>query len=477
MAASGEGLSIPLNAPGASDADISGQTRTRLVRGGALFGICQFGGMALGFLSGMVLVRVADKPAVASYMLLQQAVMALGMALQLGLGAAALRFAPISRGVGGGRATALLRRRLFGLQIGLWALVVPPLVLVWPWVASKLDAPELGRATGFLVAAAVLASFGNLVDSYLRSFRLYGFSAPLTHLVPRGLILAGFLLLLSLPGKEPWEMIASVYVGAMIAASVGYAFALLATTPGESSEPRTACAPPGVREILGTSTAMGLRSAASVLFVSSSLWVLSWARPHEEVAVYGVAATLLQVMAAIPSIANFVVPQEFALMYADGRKSEMEQLARTAATLVAILSAASLLGLLLLGRPLIRLAYGEAYVGAWGILLVLAVGSFWDSASGGAGYALQMAGHHVRLLLLTVGGAVLNVVLSLLLAPSWGGYGIAVATTVTLIALNVAMVQSARSLLGVRTFVYTQPSQWWRALTLVRESKFFPKEK
>src|SRR5436305_7868606 len=136
MAASGEGLSIPLNAPGASgtdlgDQDLSGQTRTRLVRGGALFGLCQFVGMALGFLSGMVLVRIAEKPAVGSYMLLQQAIMALGMALQLGLGAAALRFAPISRGLGGTRTTAVLRRRLFGLQLGLWALVVPPLALIW----------------------------------------------------------------------------------------------------------------------------------------------------------------------------------------------------------------------------------------------------------------------------------------------------------------------------------------------------------
>ena len=84
---------------------------------------------------------------------------------------------------------------------------------------------------------------------------------------------------------------------------------------------------------------MGLRSAASVIFVSSSLWILSWARPHEEVAVYGVAATLLQVMAAIPSIANFVVPQEFAVLFADGSKAEMERLARTAADPVAILSA------------------------------------------------------------------------------------------------------------------------------------------
>jgi hypothetical protein len=48
---------------------------------------------------------------------------------------------------------------------------------------------------------------------------------------------------------------------------------------------------------------------------------------------------------------------------------------------------------------------------------------------------------------------------------------------VTLIALNLAMVRSARSLLGIRTFVYTQPSQWRRALELVRESKLFSKEK
>lgn len=453
----------------ASSVEISPPTRTRLLRGGMLFGLSQFLGMALGFLSGMVLVRVAEKHAVASYMLLQQAIMALGMALQLGLGPAALRFAPISRGEGGARSTALLRRRLFGLQIALWALVVPPLILAWPLLARKLDAPELARAAPFLIAAAVLASFGNLVDSYLRAFRLYSLSAPLTHLLPRGLILGGFLiLLLTAPTREPWEMLAAVYVGALLLTSLGYAFALVSTTAGESSEPRTANAPPSIREILGTSTAMGLRSAASVLFVSSSLWILSWARPHEEVAVYGIAATLLQLMAAIPSIANFIVPQEFALLYADGRKREMERLARTSATLVAMLSGAALAGLLLFGRPLIRLAYGGPYVGAWGILLVLAFGTFWDSASGSAGFALQMAGHHVRLLLLTVGGAALNVVLSLVLAPLWGAHGIALATTLTLIALNLAMVASARRLVGIRTFVYTVPSQWANALQLVR---------
>ncbi|HEV2845831.1 MAG TPA: polysaccharide biosynthesis C-terminal domain-containing protein [Thermoanaerobaculia bacterium] len=467
---SGEGLTIPLQTSAVS-AEPGGLSRARLLRGGMFFGFSQFAGMALGFLSSMALFRVADKTAVASYTLLQQAIMAVGMILQLGLGAAALRYVPVCRGRGGERAMAVLRRRLFGIQVALWVVVIPALALVWPVVARRLDAPELGRATVFLVAAALLTSFGHLADNYLRSFRLYVLSASLTHLVPRAFILGSFLFLLLLnPGRETWEVLASIYLGSSLVSALGYALALRATSAGEGSEPRQALPPPSVREILGTSSAMGLRSAAAVLFVSSSLWVLSWARPHEEVAVYAAAAALLQIMAAIPGISNFVIPQEFPALFADGRTADLEKLARTAATLVAILSLGCLAGILLFGRPLIRLAYGDAYAGAWGILLVLAVGSFWDSASGAAGYALQMTGHHVRLLLMTIAGAVLNIVLSLVLAPIWGGYGIAAATSMTLIVLNVAMVRAARSLLGVRTFVYTRPDQWKGALRIVGES-------
>lgn len=440
----------------------------RLRKGGALFGVSQVAGMALGFLSGMVLVRVAEQRDVASYMLLQQGVMAVSLILQLGLGPAALRFAPVSRGRGGDRATALLRRRLLGLQLTLWSVIVPLLALAWPWAAGKLDAPELARATPFLLAAAMLTSFGSLLDNYLRAFRMYGMSAPLTHLVPRALILGGFLGLWATAGHDvPWEVLAAIYVGALLITAVGYAFALMTTTEEEVSEPRAAIPPPRMREILSTSTAMGLRSAASVLYVSSSLWILSWARPHEEVAVYGVAATLLQVLAAIPGMTSFVIPQEFSLLYADGRTAEMERLARTASTFVAGLSLASLLGLLVFGHALIRIAYGPSYVGAWGILMILAVGSFWDTASGGAGYVLQMTGHHTRLLLWTLGGGLLNVILSFLLAPLWGGHGIALATTLTLIAFNMATVATAKRLVGVRTFVYRRPSEWLAALRLI----------
>src|SRR5215218_2999404 len=160
----------------------------QLRRGGALFGFNQALGLGLGFLGSMFLVRIATPGEVASYLLLLQAITAVGILLQLGLGPAALRFAPMSRGEGGEAATAQLRRRLFGLQFAIWALVVPPFALAWPWIARRLDAPELASASLFVVGAAVLASFGHLVHHYLRAFRMYSVVAPLSHPVPRGLV-------------------------------------------------------------------------------------------------------------------------------------------------------------------------------------------------------------------------------------------------------------------------------------------------
>ena len=435
--------------------------RGHLRRGGTLFAGSQFLGMALGFIGSTVLVRVAQPQDVASYLLLLQATTALGLILQLGLGAAALRFVPVSRGEGGETATALLRRRLFRIQITLWCVIVPPLALAWPWIARRLDAPELASATPFLIAAGLLASLGHLVDNYLRAFRLYGSSALFSHLTARVLVLGGFVALwISAADAVPWQLLISIFLGAQLAQALGYALSLPRTTPGETSEPRTAVLPPDIRTILGATTAMGLRSAVSILFVSADLWILSWARPHEEVAVYGIVTRVLQVMAALPGIANFVIPQELSMLFADGRRDEMERLTRTASTFMALLSGASFLGILVLGRPLLHLAFGDTYMSGWSILLILAVGTFWDTASGSAGYALQMTGHHNRLLLLTAGFSILKITLSLALAKAWGGHGVAVATTLSLIALNLAMVHSVHRLLGIRTFVYTEPKHW-----------------
>lgn len=431
-------------------------------RAGLLIAAGQFGGMAIGFLSQTLLVRVAEPESVASYLLLLQAIMAVQTVLQVGLAPAVLRFVPLTRGEGGRAATAVVRRRLGGLQAAVWLLLVPPLALVWPGIAWRLGAPQLAGAAPFLLAAAVALSFNNLADPYLRAFRLYAHSALLANLLPRAILAGGFLALLAAGWHGvPWQVLASLYLGAQLAGMIGYAAVLPATTRLETSEPRLAQQPPGTGEIFSTTLAMGLRGGIAVLLVSSDLWILSWAtHSAREVAVYGLMITLLQLMGVLGTIANLIVPQEFSTLHADGRRRDLERLARTAATAVGMVSLAALVGLVLFGRPLIALAFGREYVAGWGILLILAVGRFWDGAAGSAGALLQMTGHHMALLVLTLGATLANVALSLALAPRFGGIGVAIASSATLIALNVAMVWTVRRRIGVRTFIYLAPREW-----------------
>lgn len=468
MSPTGEGVSVPMSPLPPARTEPAPLDLGRLRRGGLTFGASQITGMALGFLGSLILVRVAGQADVGLYQRLQQAILAVGMTLQLGLAPGALRFVPVTRGAGGARATALLRRRLFAIQASMWILGLPALALLWPRVVRWLDAPELANAAPFVAAAVLLASFDLLADAYLRAFRRYSASAVLGHLVPRLLTAVGFFLLwwMAPPHSLPWEALVCVYLTSLLITSLGYAGALWTTTPGEASEPREAQLPPRIPQILSTTTAMGLRSAAAVLFVASDLWILGLFRSSAEVAVYGIAAALLQILSAIPGMASSLLPQEFALLHADGRTAEIERLARTSATVMATVSLVGLAGLVLLGPVLIPWLYGPGYTGAWSLLLVLAVGSFWDAASGSAGFVLQMTGHHVWLLGLALGGAALNIGLSVSLAPVWGGHGVALATTVTLLLMNAAMVFSVRHLLGVRTFVYLKPAEWLHALRL-----------
>ena len=434
-------------------------------RGALAFAASHGVALVLGLGSSVLLARAAPPPTVATYLLLLQAATAASVVLQLGLAPAVLRFAPATRGAGGREASALLRRRLLLLQGLVWAAAAPPLLLAWPWIARRLGAPELAGAGGMIVGLAALFALGQIADAYLRAFRRYGASAALKDVVPRLVLLCGWLALLwRFRGDAAWPLLAAAYVAARVVALLGYAIALRGTSGDEESEPRAAHPSPALGSIFATALVMGLRGAAGILLVSADLWILSALRSHDEVAVYGMMTRLLQVVALSPLIAAFVIPQEFALLHADGRREELERLARTAATAVTVLAAVALAGLVVLGKPFIRLAFGESYVAGWTLILVLGAGRLWDAFAGAAGFMLQMTGHHARLLLLTLGAALLNLGLALLLAPRWGPLGVAAASALCLALFNLAAVWSVRRLLGISTMAYLSPVEWRRAL-------------
>ena len=448
--------------PGASAP--AGAPAVGLLRGSALYAAAHVTGLAVSLVGNAMLVRVASQHEVASYLLFLQAVNLLGLVLQLGLVSTVLRFAPLARGRGGTAAAATLRRRVAAVQLAIWAAILPAVVLLWPALSRRVGAPELADVGTALAATGAIASLSRLLGAYVRSFRLYAAAAIFEQLGPRTFLALGLIVLYALGGGVSWVTLAALFSGALVLSLLAQAATLAGTTVGESSEPGEAQPTPPVSRIARMAVVVGGHVVAATLLTSVDLWVLSAVRTHQEVAVYGMMLSLLQVVTIGSLVAQFVVPQELSLLYAAGRRAELEELARTAATATLLFAAPAAAALALIGRPLIAGLLGEEYVAGWGVLVVLLVGRVWDAASGPAGSLLLMTGHHLRVTVTTFASTVLTVGLALALARGGGGYGVAAASSAGLIAVNAANVRAVRRLLGIRVTAYLAIAPYRRVL-------------
>lgn len=80
--------------------------------------------------------------------------------------------------------------------------------------------------------------------------------------------------------------------------------------------------------------------------------------------------------------------------------------------------------------------YGGAFVSAWPVLVLLAIAQLGNVSVGPLGLLLNMTGYHRVELVNTVTLALVNIVLNVLLIPSYGPIGAALATGVSIVLVN-----------------------------------------
>lgn len=97
-------------------------------------------------------------------------------------------------------------------------------------------------------------------------------------------------------------------------------------------------------------------------------------------------------------------------------------------------------------KPLLQLS-GASFVGAWPLLVVSAMGSMINAATGSVGYVLLMTGHQKVSFINSLISVLLNVVLGVLLIPRFGAMGTALGTTITLLLVNIVRFFEVRLLL------------------------------
>ncbi len=105
-----------------------------------------------------------------------------------------------------------------------------------------------------------------------------------------------------------------------------------------------------------------------------------------------------------------------------------------------------------LAHPITVTLYGERYESSAVILALLSLGYYFNAALGFNGLTLKVYGALRYIVTLNLAAAVLNIVLNLLLIPSYGALGAAVGTSATLVAHNVFKQIGLRRGTGISLF-------------------------
>ena len=208
--------------------------------------------------------------------------------------------------------------------------------------------------------------------------------------------------------------------------------------------------PAQAREMISFGSATFLTTLVWVLLESADALIVGHFHGEEEVATLR-AATLFMRGNALVLAAFILLYTPLAATYVEreDRGALQDLYVRTAAWLATLSFPVFALSFIF-AKDLVTTVYGDAYAASSSVLVILSVGYFAQTLTGYNGQTLKIYGHlrfAVAVDLLAVTG---NVLLNIYAVPRWGALGAAGATSVTLMAHNLAKQVGLRRLAGIR---------------------------
>lgn len=216
--------------------------------------------------------------------------------------------------------------------------------------------------------------------------------------------------------------------------------------------------PPGpkryaVRRWLITALPMILVWGLYTLLTSTDILVLKHYRPAYEVAHYFAAAKLLALTSMIYFAVAASAAHRFTTYQVAGDRAGLAAFAASTVRWIFWLSLALTLLILAAGWPLLML-FGPEYVAAQPVMMILAVGLLARASVGPAERLLTMLGHQRICAWAYVAAFAFNFGACILLVPSYGTIGAAIATAGGFIVESISLFIITKRSLGLHMFIW-----------------------
>lgn len=199
-----------------------------------------------------------------------------------------------------------------------------------------------------------------------------------------------------------------------------------------------------------------LIGAGNILMSRTDIVMLGAMSGDHAVGIYNVAVQGGIFVVFALQVTNTVIAPEFARLYAKGDFQNLQRVALMGARTTALISIPIAAVLILWGEAVLTLVFGEAYKGGATALAILAAGHFISILYGSPGFLLNMSGHETVSLRILSAAVVTNIVLNLLLIPTFGLNGAAAATALSLILWKVAAQIFVKRHLGINCAAFSR---------------------
>lgn len=181
---------------------------------------------------------------------------------------------------------------------------------------------------------------------------------------------------------------------------------------------------------------MGTVSGLVLINNSVDIIMLGLWKSNTDVGNYRLAATVgALITLGLQVISTYAMPH-LSRLFVQGETDKLALVVRQATQLSFGFSLLALIGLLVLGEPALVMVFGQEFSAAFPILLVLAVGHIANAFFGPTTGILMMTGHERLTAFLTGFGVLANVGLNVLLIPTWGPTGAAIATVASILVMK-----------------------------------------
>ena len=440
--------------------------KRRLMRGGGW----AFGGKMLVALTGLassaLLARLLTPQALGTYFL-AYSILNVGTSLAaLGLTGTVVRLVAQNMGLNlFGRV-----RRVISIVVGVGTLGALGLGLVYLLFGDDLarivfGVPALAAITGLVAGWIVVGTLQGVLGETFRGFHDVRLATILggqttgaaTGLATVALLTASLFLVWMANGQAT---VATVVLLAICSGAVNTLVAgwllhrkvtnLPPPTTDEGGEPDPKKV---LREVLSISLPLLVVTLVMMVRTNGDVWILGAFLPQEQLALYGAANRLVNMVTMPMVIVTAVAPPLIAEMYSQGKREDLEHTLRSMATLTGIPAWLASMGCIFFAGPILGLVYGNYYREGAVVLALLSVGLFASVCAGSCGIVLSYTGHQKTLMVITIASSAATLIAMLATVEPYGIVGVATSRMAGQILQNGVVLLMVKQRTGMWTHV------------------------